>query len=920
MSDPKCPNSQQQLHDLQCSINHLESPCIGDVNRATAALCDDLEKWRPNSVELPADQKLMCDDIGTRLWNVVSNSSFTAASSSGANTPRSKLDVDGLVARARIIALNFKDFGALDSPSSTAHEEQLELSNELYLSIASIAPLQQLDQILTVAAKHAAVVEASFAESRSPCPGMQACMLASYYTCRVTFALDSQKIDLATWAFDKLLPYKPLLNKPKLIECAGLLYNAACKALTSKLRPGLSASALALPSLAWSLELISNVAVLKASAHAHLQTEPPQVAQALQLIDQALAVEPCSVLARRSLSLSFAAGASAQDILERFAGAANIELNESLVHQVYDIPPQRRSICFQVLAMLAQKAAANLQTSDSTERDPLLLSQIVKSAVLLATANDIVLLKQIFAVSTIDQESACLLTEADAFLCVVHFWRLSDTAAATGDCRNASEWLLLATHPVFASIDTSVGGKSLRKAALLLLSKELPEEAAAVVARLSNAQDSDEDKIAVLRFSIALKQDDEAQATKALSDIACATSHESSLQLLLWAASTALEKGASRFAVIASEHVISLENSNGSLEKSAQVLVVLRSLIRLWVTKAEKEEASSTLYAEQVTRNLEAARLVCAKMANTPAVNNAAAFSNEVAWLYRTGHNFCVKARKSCSPGNVMRLFEVIADLIDVDQQLESSDRTELAQMSIRCRLAAVAISMKEIERPDNDNEKLDHVERITKLLNLIQHSLQFEDASNQPLVEAWLAFKFDLVCREGDWQSLRITLEDRSILQAVTLTTFEILIQHVLNSDTIDLDCALYVIEVCFKTLFSRRGLDTSKLASWLRLMVHCLLDRQPHQALSYAQSAVRFIEASATYPREEAEWLAASCWNKGLDQFDQSLLELGNEWCSVAIEICQFAKLPASPQLQSDLARLMERCVSSHENDNKV
>ncbi|KAM0790662.1 hypothetical protein ACM66B_004522 [Microbotryomycetes sp. NB124-2] len=892
---------------------------------------------------LPHECKKTLDEAASSLWNHSKDILLPRARASDIANCQNQAVVRS-VAQVKLIAFKIACLCASGPQARAHHADLLSLGNSLCCRLLQEQLLSQAEEAFSLVGEHVNSLETVLDSS-------EAALIACHRLLRLGQAVKKRKESLAKWLLEQFE-----LSLAQLKDDAGakLQVGAMCYEIGVMALPDYPDLASSLFDQGFGLcgeqqaGTTIKTALLKGSAQACLLVSPPNIDRAQATLNQVLRLEGSPDLWRLSVRLIIATTSNNETaILQAFTNAAKHGLDEQsapsrpaipgrrlttasrrLVHLVYELHASKRSTAFAVLRALVKEASVYSSrapnAAEESEAVALNLATILNTAINLTdSCATLSLLEELLT----DVTSAFALSRDDAFLCTVQLWHLGDKAVKNKDYAFASSCFLLVTKPVFQASATESWSKSLRKAAVCLLEAQQINDAIEVIDRARKIETGTEgSEVAFLQYKVALMQQDFSKAFDALIVIA---SGANGLKLLSWCVTAVIEHSQQgvwqRGMLLDVMRQLAVEIHRKakviSGAESADILGVARSVVRglLTVTAAEERASGEDPLgnADFLAKCLKSACQVCRALASQTH-RDAATLAQGFAWLHETSYNVSVKARKCPLPHHcIATLFKTTADLIDLELAVGWRHVQELKSRAISCRLAAAASEMEHLKMVTHGVLEDEAAQFIATLLERVKQDLHHVREPLVGVAEAVLALEVETACISDDDKALASIFGDSSRFEALSVDVVKHLTRYVLDNRREVSQGVLVALESCFKVLFTRRKLDTPKLASWLRLMVHCQLNSQPEQAFAYVKSAVGFVSGSSHYPPEEAEWLAAASWNKGLEYFAASQIDSGLEWCGAALDICQAGSLNSTSQVKQDLDTLRKQF--SHESQSQ-
>ncbi|POY72368.1 hypothetical protein BMF94_4671 [Rhodotorula taiwanensis] len=861
-----------------------------------------------DTVLLTTESKDQLDSLGTALWNkALGLKPLTKRDDTSAS----------VLAAARTTAFQLICLGSVDPNSETARLQQLSLGTKCATALLDAAQPARAETLVTdlgTVANALANVDSlpnDAARKRIKC-------LLDFYCCRIRLTSARGLTPIAYWLRDKAkaLLAHPSITKREIEKLALAAYETGMTLLrSSPSREPAQSSEKSLTqcneaSLEWlqlALELLERqgdgatltlqVEVLKALAHALLTATPPRSRwqQAEEVLRQALA-RPTALrsgelaprdgtLSRRLLKLVVARGGNVDEITVAFLSAASCpgtsaEGAYGLVATLELLPEQRPQGKLRVLCKLCEALATS-----QTDAERALLSQLVAAAFLQAADADCALLGQ-----CLDRVLELLphfrIQPAEAFASATCLWRFGEKAEKDRSFRSAADWYLLGTQDCFSELDPGTRTKLARKAIFSLV--EAGDRPAAKLLLDSAIVQENLAKNHFLRF-YALEREP-APSLEALD----ALLHAPDVQpdLLLWTHKIAVERGdqalAKRILRAIGTHVLDDATGGGA---SAQIdpLVLVRSLIRVLSADLKTETRDRTSLAEQVHEQLS---------------------------IGTSTYNICAEHCHEWDTALAKAMFGVTAEimsfLLDRGQLLDA----ETAQKLALCRLAYL-VALTEEARACGDNAKRIHLfdAVLTTACNLLRSLASPPFALSAGVADvqgAALAVQVEALVETSKWTDLAELASTFETDASRSLSALKILVARAADRRS---DCPhdvlSQILQRALAVLYARRDLDQTRLALWLRSIVSALLHRRAlPEARKYVENAIHFLsQPESDYPPDEAEWMAATAWDEGVDCYAASAPAEGRQWCDLGIRVATVTNSLLAQQWHSELAQLEER-----------
>ncbi|GAA5867849.1 hypothetical protein JCM3774_005880 [Rhodotorula dairenensis] len=753
-------------------------------------------------------------------------------------------------------------------------------------------------------------------------------VLLAYYCCRIRLAVAHGTTPVAGWLRDRA---KTLLGRNEASwREVELLARTAYDTGITLLRDDKSGDANARPlgtesSIEWlrfSLSLLEGgqpswtsplqVAALKALAHAYLTASPAHSRwdQAEETLIMVLEFEPEDAASlRRLLKIVIARGASDSDIEEIFMRALKHTQEEdvySVVAALELLPEKRKSTRLGILLSICKRAS--LESNASAP-----LSQLFAAAFLLASDSDYAQIEAALReVQAANPEHR--VNEASAFTVTTSIWRIAEKAEKEGRLSSAAGWSLLGVEPIFSKIGTVLQGKLARKSVLAYVQAG-DTDAAQTVLRSPILQ-GDHAKNHFVKFYASGTDAD--QALGAIHDLVRAPDVNPSL--LLWAHKVALERGGQELAsqILRAVAAACQDTSEGRVGNiDIDVLVLTRSIIRALVRdfkNAEHPEQRIALLrdiSEQLESGMQTIRTRSAR--GLPGED----LGKELVWLYKTAYNLAAEYQHEWDAASSSGIFRLVVELMSYSLRSGTASDPEVTPKLVACRLALLSRELDEARRTTAAGDRVAAytavlIEAREVLALLAQAGPRGGDKTEAKKKAATLAVLVEALCELGKWEDVldfALSFEGDS---AQPLSALKLLVGIVIDPESAcPHETLSKILRKTLDVLYRGRDVDQPRMAIWLRAIVLSLLHRRDlEEALKYIENAAHFIgQPQSTYPSEEADWMAATAWDEGVELYAAASPRSGHAWCQVAVTIAQVTNGLLAAQWQSELAELDRR-----------
>ncbi|GAA5876941.1 hypothetical protein JCM8547_006316 [Rhodosporidiobolus lusitaniae] len=860
-----------ELDTLHSRIHAFEA----SVSAASASEKDKAPGWKDE-----------LDQAGTLLWN--KSTAMRHGIEDG--DKQQKQEELKLIAELRRAGYHLIRLGTLEPLSPDSHLSLLTLSTKTAAAFLSAGLVPTADALLRDAATHAshlplkASVDPSFAKERGKA-------LLAHYCSRIRTSMASGTSAVASWVKDKAVDLVKAdeMGWREIEKLAQTAYDVGVQQLRGTRTDAGTSNTLkddlteALDWLQLALELLERgegnsvqamqLTTLKALAQAYIDGK--QWGKAEEVLKQILEVDSSPALHRRMIKLVLARKGGDGELDEAFIAAA---------HKAFKDPEDglRRTLRFDILNALCSAGSPQSE----------LLGQLFATAMFCMNDSDVLRLKGLLESASTAAPNVKL-SPSTAFLCITYIWRQGDKAHKEQRWTDAAEWYLLAAHPLFSSIDAAVFAKSIRKAALFFI--EARENHRAEQILQLPAAGADFAKTHFVRFYNYTLQGNTAKAAAVLT--ALSTAPDFTLNLLLWCAKTANEANNKELLALVLGTVVDQCKKGGAEIAGTDLMVVIRCLIRLYLTRIdEADEAQTEEFAKSVQAQLEGALALAKSLALANPVPES--LSKDVAWLYKSAFNLTVRFTAVWSNSTLISLYGLTASLIEVDVKISGAGNVEQAAMGKlwTCKFAALAGKFEEAKKAEGAEQKKLYkvlVEEATSFIAAINESASAStgDEKTDSVLHAAYAVLVEAQTTVGDWKALVVLVENfEESPHTLPVSLLKLVTDKATSSTTCPRDELCSILRKTLALLYSRQDLDVASMSLWLRMIVSALLDREPDAALEYVKNAAQLsANSQGDYPQEEIDWLLSTTWDYGIERYAAGTSESGSKWCDMAVELAK-------------------------------
>ncbi|KWU45896.1 hypothetical protein RHOSPDRAFT_32372 [Rhodotorula sp. JG-1b] len=887
---------------------------------------------------LPEGWRDQLDCFGTSLWNQSAARRYALNQLDEAQRPAARNDVAALRQRA----FDLLRLGDVDSGSPAASLAQISLATKTACAFLDAGQPARAETLIARIGETASAVASTEAPASNDSAHKRTKILLAYYCCRIRIAVARKTTPVASWLRDRA---KALLGRAEtswrevelLVRTAydtglSLLRTDDAGRLDSQIA---SDTESAIEWLRFSLSLLEGgqpdwtsplqVAVLKALAHAYLTVKPAQSrwGQAEETLRMVLELEPEDAAStRRLLKLVIARGSSINDIEDVLMKALSQVQDEAT--EIYNIvatlellPQNKKTARLGILLSVCQRLVSTLDTLPSTT-----LSHLVSAAFLLASESDYAQLEA--NLKQIQRTAPSLrVNESSAFTVATSIWRIAEKAEKDGRFAAAAGWYLLGIEPMFASTGQEIQAKLARRGILALV--QAGNTAAAQKVLRSSALQGDLAKNHFVKFYASVNDAD--QALGAIHDLVRAPDVKPSL--LLWAHRVALERGEQKLAgrvlrAVATAFQETSQEQDGDIDINP--LVLTRSIIRALLSdlKTAQDPKQRIALLQDITEQVTFAFTTIG--ARVKAGTASDDLGKELVWLYKTAFNLAADLQHEWDAAASKPMFRLIVDMMSYSRQLGVETDVETTSKLATCRLALIRSGLEEARLATATKDRIAVYRAVLSdakdFLALPSRAGASAGDKAEEKKAAALAVLVEALYELEEWDELLKFAQSFETDFTQPLSALKLLVGFLVDADSkCPHEILSKILRKTLDVLYRRRDVDQPRMAVWLRAIVVSLLHRRElDEALKYIENAAHFIgQPRSTYPSEEADWMAATAWDEGIDFYAAASPRSGHAWCQAAVTIAKVTNGLLAQQWQAELDEMQKR-YGGEERDHLV
>ncbi|KAL7418298.1 sporulation-specific protein 22 [Cryptotrichosporon argae] len=472
--------------------------------------------------------------------------------------------------------------------------------------------------------------------------------------------------------------------------------------------------------------------------------------------------------------------------------------------------------------------------------------------------------------------------------CQAMLWMIGDKCYAQKRFDHAAQWVALGAHIAFSPAGDSNFSKSRRKAASFLMDGGDYAAAQGFIDLCPVHEASSQ----YLAFLNAVQQGQESRAVAAVESIMRCADLDGKQLLLM--ATAAHDKGCNDALLKALDALLqALEQPHIATTVHIERLTLIRCLVRMAQVEIEKGR-DITMLDKMILRYYHCSLTIMQQLRDE---GRAEEHVKAIAWLYKTAYNMGVEGASIWDPQFVSDLFDFAAQLMAAYQEVAPIDQdpalqTQYATAMFAC-LSGKLFVCRDLEAGQEQDVLL---QSLAAYLPDVREALANAPSTDaiQHMERTVDVFEVEILAKHAEWDQLAQAVEavrQKPAVDALVLET----IADILSGHS---NCPTKLMSDTYEAIINAFNVtepeDVARLARWIRSAVCIFLHRSNDEDEARAAQVVAHASGilksdwQALYPKDEGEWLVATAWNRGLEQFAMQRGDGGQRWCELAIELC--------------------------------
>ncbi|WWC94693.1 hypothetical protein V866_001541 [Kwoniella sp. B9012] len=451
-----------------------------------------------------------------------------------------------------------------------------------------------------------------------------------------------------------------------------------------------------------------------------------------------------------------------------------------------------------------------------------------------------------------------------------------------GRYENAARWYLLGAHPALLSDKSDLPSRCRRKAVLCYIRSGDLTSAEKEWTQCPAGEASTQ----YLAFLVAKRRDDIDKARAAINNIIACQDVQPSQILLI---TSLAEKKGSKVLLFAALQTLLNALQRPGLKEGLKVESL--TVIRLqFDDNAEKE-----VLGETIVGLLDSA---IALLRQNPQEYGSQV--NDISWLFRIAYNVAVEQLADLSAKVLSDLFDRSAQLIDWYRDFNPAGLDSNLE-KIRASTMFSCFCGKTFQYRDlpEGEEKLLLRTQLTQYYAIVKQAIPHDDEGKSNKMRDLLeVYHVELLCDASNWElvgglvasfkSTNLSDSDRSIRK------LEIVLNLLLDYPECPPKLIHDTLDTIIKTCVITNEAEVVRFSRWIRGIMMILLPKNGlgeqitvKAYLSRVHKVLQTTLGSQNYPHDEMQWLIATTWNRGLNDYHHSRLNDARSWFGLCLKL---------------------------------
>ncbi|KAK7977888.1 hypothetical protein PG996_003939 [Apiospora saccharicola] len=476
-------------------------------------------------------------------------------------------------------------------------------------------------------------------------------------------------------------------------------------------------------------------------------------------------------------------------------------------------------------------------------------------------------------------------------------WKKIESNFHQGTPEMAQQWCQLALHPALCQCGPINAAKIARK--LLLCSLERNDLDGAKEALFSMSDVAKEQPMTIyLAHKLAVQGGDWDMAAECIERISQSSS--SDLKFLY---ACCLEAHASDDKLSALKALKVLADKHEfNADSPIHLPALLRVIIRLQMSMLSKGSVDTDreLLAEDLCHVFEGVTRILQRDIRDKEGSKLFPVK-ELDWFCKNAYNTGLKYTESWNLHFVARLYKSCITITSYyPKDLPEQDSVDLALRRLFCNFMLATTYTALARSEDNIEEQLQlylmvrkHVEAYDSEYTICLTGLDEVSAGDLTLkMGSLLVFDLEAAVCLKRWDDLSVIA--RKMGTSRDVETLQAAADCILRAGGPPTQVTHSTLRVLINEIWRLEGFDIEKLAKYMRCLVQVTLPSKSEMSANVVEDVCRYVKEAAStktpFPPLELEWMAATCFNHGLDLYGSNDDETSQKWLDFAMSLAHF------------------------------
>ncbi|KAK8038870.1 hypothetical protein PG993_007281 [Apiospora rasikravindrae] len=275
----------------------------------------------------------------------------------------------------------------------------------------------------------------------------------------------------------------------------------------------------------------------------------------------------------------------------------------------------------------------------------------------------------------------------------------------------------------------------------------------------------------------------------------------------------------------------------------------------------------------------------------------------ELDWFCKNAYNTGLKYTESWNLHCVASVFKSCITIISYyPNDLPEQDSGDLALRRLFCNFMLATTYTALARAEDNVEEQLQlhlmvrkHVEAYDSEFTTCLHGLDKVSAEDLRLkMGSLLVFDFEAAVCLKSWDDLPVIA--RKMGTSLDVETLQAAADCILKAEGLPIQVTYSTLRILINEIWKLECFDIERLAKYMRCLVQVTLPSKTDLSVTVIEDVFRYVKEAANletpFPPLELEWMAATCFNHGLDLYGSNEDELSRKWVEYALSLAHYIR----------------------------